>query len=199
MTNGEMGCFLADLYVTLTPMLLIAPKQNWCHFEALECIFHLNLKKNSLRQSADSQSTKYSVSEHMVDPVVYIIMLHSPMLQIFLDLFCFSTDKIDRDQRALTADVTVVIRDDIGSRAVLTPFRGLMSGTTSIIVKQDFLFHKFTLAHAIGHMIGCGHEKTTSNMFHTTGWKSKKVRPKEWPQFLKCCDFFDNFFTTIIH
>ena len=50
-------------------MLLIAPKQNWCHFEALECIFHLNLKKNSLRQSADSQSTKYSVSEHMVDPV----------------------------------------------------------------------------------------------------------------------------------
>ena len=125
----------------------------------------------------------------MVDPVVYIIMLHSPMLQIFLDLFCFSTDKIDRDQRALTADVTVVIRDDIGSRAVLTPFRGLMSGTTSIIVKQDFLFHKFTLAHAIGHMIGCGHEKTTSNMFHTTGWKSKKVRPKEWPQFLSVAIF----------
>ena len=27
------------------------------------------LKKNSLRHSADSQSTKYSVSEHMVDPV----------------------------------------------------------------------------------------------------------------------------------
>ena len=26
-------------------------------------------KKNSLRQSADSQSTEYSVSEHMVDPV----------------------------------------------------------------------------------------------------------------------------------
>ena len=26
-------------------------------------------KNNSLRQSADSQSTKYSVSEHMVDPV----------------------------------------------------------------------------------------------------------------------------------
>ena len=26
-------------------------------------------KENSLPQSADSQSTKYSVSEHMVDPV----------------------------------------------------------------------------------------------------------------------------------
>ena len=50
-------------------MLLMVSKQGWCHFEALECIFHLNLKKNSLRQSANSQSTKYSVSEHMVDPV----------------------------------------------------------------------------------------------------------------------------------
>ena len=50
-------------------MLLMVSKQAWCHFEALECIFHLNLKKNFLRQSADSQSTKYSVSEHMVDPV----------------------------------------------------------------------------------------------------------------------------------
>ena len=26
-------------------MSLIVSKQGWCHFEALECIFHLNLKK----------------------------------------------------------------------------------------------------------------------------------------------------------
>ena len=25
-----------------TPILLIAPRQIWCHFEALECIFHLS-------------------------------------------------------------------------------------------------------------------------------------------------------------
>ena len=29
----------------LTPMLLMVSKQDWCHFEALECILHLNLKK----------------------------------------------------------------------------------------------------------------------------------------------------------
>ena len=29
--------------------------------------------------------------------------------------------------------------------------------------------------------------------------KAKKSPPKKWPQFLKYCDFFDDFFTTIIH
>ena len=38
------SCFLLT-YMSLTPMVLIVSKQGWCHFEALECIFHLNLKK----------------------------------------------------------------------------------------------------------------------------------------------------------
>ena len=69
MINGELSVFLLTcMSPNVTPMLLMVSKQGWCHFEALECIFHLN-KKKSLRQSADSQSTKYSVSEHIVDPV----------------------------------------------------------------------------------------------------------------------------------
>ena len=67
-------------------MLLMVSKQGWCHFEALECIFHLNLKKNSLRQSADSQSTKYSVSEHMVDLVV--CENHSNLDSLFKQSVC---------------------------------------------------------------------------------------------------------------
>ena len=50
-------------------MLLIVPKQNWCNFEALECIFHLNLKKIPSVNQLTHNHAFYSVSEHMVDPV----------------------------------------------------------------------------------------------------------------------------------
>ena len=36
--------FIFWLICHLTPILLIAPKQCWCYFEAFECIFHLSLK-----------------------------------------------------------------------------------------------------------------------------------------------------------
>ena len=35
-TRGHLSIF------PLTPKLLRAPKQSWCHFEALECSFHLS-------------------------------------------------------------------------------------------------------------------------------------------------------------
>ena len=43
MINGELSVFLLTLF-HLTSMLLMVSKQGWCYFEALECIFHLNLK-----------------------------------------------------------------------------------------------------------------------------------------------------------
>ena len=36
--------FIFCLRCHLTPIILIAAKQCWCHFEANECIFHLSLK-----------------------------------------------------------------------------------------------------------------------------------------------------------
>ena len=42
MINSELNVFLLTC---MSPMLLMVSKQGWCHFEALECIFHLNLKK----------------------------------------------------------------------------------------------------------------------------------------------------------
>ena len=50
-------------------MLLTVPKQSWCHFEALECIFHFGYEIFSFLSSADSQSRKESVPELMVNPV----------------------------------------------------------------------------------------------------------------------------------
>ena len=50
-------------------MLLTVAKQNWCHFEALECTFHFGQEKFSLLSSADSQSRKDSVPELMLNPV----------------------------------------------------------------------------------------------------------------------------------
>ena len=45
MTNGELSVFLLTYMSPNTNVILIVPKQNWFHFEALEFIFHLNLKK----------------------------------------------------------------------------------------------------------------------------------------------------------
>ena len=44
MTNGELSVFLLTYMSPNTNVTHIVPKQSWCHFEALECIFHLNLK-----------------------------------------------------------------------------------------------------------------------------------------------------------
>ena len=44
------------------------------------------------------------------------------------------------------------------SRGMLSAFRGLETEMTSVFLKQNFALHKYTLAHAIGHMIGCAHQ-----------------------------------------
>ena len=69
MTNGELSVFLLTYMSPNTNVTHIVPKQNWCHFEALECIFHLNLKIIPSVNQLTHKSTKYSVSKHMVDPV----------------------------------------------------------------------------------------------------------------------------------
>ena len=69
MTNGELSVFLLTYISPNTNVILIVPRQNWCRFEALECIFHLNLKKIPSVNQLTHNTTKYSVSKHMVDPV----------------------------------------------------------------------------------------------------------------------------------
>ena len=68
MTNCELSIFL---------LTCMSPNTNVTHgikvrlvsFWSFGIYLSFEPKKNSLRQSADSQSTKYSVSKHMVDPV----------------------------------------------------------------------------------------------------------------------------------
>ena len=70
MINGELSVFL---------LTCMSPNTNVTHgiktrlvsFWSFGMYLSFESKNNSLRQSADSQSTKYSVSKHMVDPVCY--------------------------------------------------------------------------------------------------------------------------------
>lgn len=57
-----------------------------------------------------------------------------------------------------SADVTILFRDDIGSRSGLVKDWGLEKGHTTVFIRQEYAFRKFDLLHEIGHMIGCSHE-----------------------------------------
>ena len=81
MINGELN-FFCWLVCHLTPMLLMVSKHGWCHFEALECIFHLKLKKiPSVNQLTHNQqntafpniwSTLYESTATQRDPLISI-------------------------------------------------------------------------------------------------------------------------------
>ena len=74
MINGELSVFL---------LTCMSPNTNVTHgikaklvsFRSFGMYLSFESKRKSLRQSADSQSTKYSVSELMVDPVVPLAIL----------------------------------------------------------------------------------------------------------------------------
>ena len=51
--------FIFCLSCHLTPILLIAAKECWYHFEANECIFHLSLKKFALSWLAINQIERF--------------------------------------------------------------------------------------------------------------------------------------------
>ena len=57
-----------------------------------------------------------------------------------------------------SADITIIIRKDVPSYSMAI-FDGVQWFQTALILRQDFLFGKYNLAHALGHMIGCGHEE----------------------------------------
>ena len=68
-----------------------------------------------------------------------------------------STDQTLRYERALSADMTILIREDIYRKISMTEFRGMESYSTSLIMLQNFAFHKYSIAHAFGHTVGCAH------------------------------------------
>ena len=72
MINGELSVFLLT-YMSPNTNVTHSIKARLVSFWSFGMYLSFEPKKNSLRQSADSQSTKYSVSEHMVDPVWYTL------------------------------------------------------------------------------------------------------------------------------
>lgn len=59
-----------------------------------------------------------------------------------------------------SADIAVIIREDIPGYTE-TIFNGLQNHHSVVIIRQDFLFEKYSFLHALGHMIGCSHEPGT--------------------------------------
>ena len=70
MINSELSVFLLT-YVSPNTNITHGIKERLVSFRSFGMYLLFEPKKISLRQSADSQSTKYSVSELMVDLVVH--------------------------------------------------------------------------------------------------------------------------------
>ena len=68
MINGELSVFLLTC-MSANTNVTHGIKARLMSFWSFGMYLSFEPKKNSFRQSADSQSTKYSVSELMVDPV----------------------------------------------------------------------------------------------------------------------------------
>ena len=62
-------------------------------------------------------------------------------------------------KRIYSADVTVVVRDDMAERSSLAVLGGIQQFASTIFVRKEFVFQKYEVMHAIGHMLGCGHER----------------------------------------
>ncbi len=61
--------------------------------------------------------------------------------------------------RSRDSDVAVVISHDLGSKSSFATSSGIQLWDSTVFVKQDFAFQNFEIMHAIGHMLGCTHEK----------------------------------------
>ena len=80
--------FFCWLVCHLTPMLLMVSKQGWCHFEALECIFHLNLKKiPSVNQLTHNQQNTAFPNIWLTLYVVH--RLNEAFVSIFIEIHEF--------------------------------------------------------------------------------------------------------------
>ncbi len=66
--------------------------------------------------------------------------------------------------RTVSSDVTVLVRDDIGDRSSFAANGGIQWGESAIFVRQEFALQKFEIMHAIGHMVGCSHKISESEI-----------------------------------
>ena len=62
------------------------------------------------------------------------------------------------DSPASGADIAVVIMEDVPNSGIAW-FHGIEAKPTYMIIRQDFLFDKYTFLHTLGHLLGLGHEK----------------------------------------
>ena len=67
--------------------------------------------------------------------------------------------------RTFSSDITILIRDDFGDQVTLSVIGGIQTGRTSVFVRPEFILEKYNMMHAIGHMIGCGHQSKPSKKY----------------------------------
>ena len=91
--------------------------------------------------------------------------------------------------RTVSSDVTVLVRDDIGDRSSFAANGGIQWGESAIFVRQEFALQKFEIMHAIGHMVGCSHKISESEIWNSkmgcsTSYKSySQIKPIDQNQF----------------
>ena len=67
------------------------------------------------------------------------------------------------------ADMAIVIVDSrkLDNHAALGILNGFLTKSTTIIVKNDFIFDKYAILHTLGHVLGIGHERGDTKYPHT--------------------------------
>lgn len=78
-----------------------------------------------------------------------------------------------KGKKAFSTDITIVIRDDIGERSSIAAVGGIQDRATTIFIRKEFVFQKYLIMHAIGHMIGCGHIPNTNPSHIKNPWESQ--------------------------
>ena len=70
---------------------------------------------------------------------------------------CISASNPARDG-LYSADVGIVVVNNLADAATYGEFNGFVSGKTVIMVSFDFIFDKIMVLHEMGHAFGAGHQ-----------------------------------------
>ena len=82
---------------------------------------------------------------------------------------CISASNPTRDG-LYSADVGIVVVNNLADAATYGEFNGFVSGKTVIMVSFDFIFDKIMVLHEMAHALGAGHQDWNWNW----SWKPRK-------------------------
>ena len=67
-----------------------------------------------------------------------------------------------QEEVSFDADITIVIRRDLGDQGGLSIFNGIRGHRTAVILEQNFIFDRQLIIKEIGNMLGCSKQAGAS-------------------------------------